>query len=397
MNSKLVIGLMSGTSLDGIDAALVKITETTGVSTNMDVELVEFISIPYSQQMRQEILNCCDEQVGTVDKVCRMNFKLGEWLAESVFQVAAKADMSIEEIDLIGSHGQTIYHDVRDKSLISTLQIGTGAVLAERTGITTVSNFRLRDVAAGGEGAPLVPYVDQLIYTSSEHNRVLQNIGGIGNYTYLPCGADVTSVKGSDTGPGNMLIDGVVSILSDGYLHYDQNGKWASKGQINQKLLNKLMSHPFIQESAPKTTGREAFGLNYARQLIRWGKEYNLSDDDIVATTTAFTACSIIKAYQRFISDSIDQIIIGGGGSYNLTLVRMIKEYGRATLGEVEVLTQEDLGFSSEAKEAIAFAILAYQTMKGCPNNLPQVTGAAHPVILGEITPGQNLYQYLNW
>lgn len=394
MSSRLVIGLMSGTSLDGIDAALVKITE----GTPLQVELVEYLSSSYTQTQREQILTCCDEKTGTVDRICRLNFALSEWLADSVIQLAKKARIKLTAIDLIGSHGQTIYHDVQKKSALSTLQIGTGAVLAERTGITTVNNFRVRDVAAGGEGAPLVPYVDYLLYTHPELNRVLQNIGGIGNYTYLPAGAELSQVLGSDTGPGNMLIDGMVSLLSGGRLHYDKDGKWASQGQVSNELLNRLMIHPFIQQQAPKSTGREEFGMNYARQVLAWGEELNTSPEDLVATVTAFTAYSIIDAYRRFLPDQIDQVLIGGGGSYNPTLLKMIRYYGQRLIGAgLEVLTQEDLGYSSDAKEAIAFAVLAYQTMRGKVNNVPRVTGAEHPVILGEITPGPNFYQYLQW
>lgn len=394
MNAKLVVGLMSGTSIDGIDAAVVKISEEADFS----VELIEFISLPYSLEMRQLIMDCCDEKTGTVDQICRLNFQLGELLTESVIQVVKKAGLSLSEIDLIGSHGQTVYHDVSDPALISTLQIGSGAVLAERTKITTVSNFRQRDVAAGGEGAPLVPYVDHLLYSSSEFNRVLQNIGGIGNYTYLPRAATVEAVLGSDTGPGNMLIDGVISLLTGGSLRFDQDGVLASQGEVSENLLDRLMNHPFILQQAPKTTGREVFGQLYAEKVISWAKELKLSDADLLATVTAFTAYSIIDAYQRFIPGKIDQMIIGGGGSYNQTLLQMISQYGHQVFGQdLRVLTQEDLGFSSEAKEAVAFAVLAYQTMKGVANNMWKVTGANHPVILGDITPGHNFYKYLNW
>lgn len=394
MNPKLVVGLMSGTSIDGIDAAVVRITE----KTDLLVELVEFISLPYTPEMRQSIMECCDEKIGTVDKICRLNFQLGESLAESAIQVIKKAGLDLQEVDLIGSHGQTIYHDVSDQAIISTLQIGASAVLAERTKITTVSNFRQRDVAAGGEGAPLVPYVDYLIYHNSEFNRVLQNIGGIGNYTYLPRATTLSKVLGSDTGPGNMLIDGVVSILTGGSLQYDQDGAWASKGEVSADLLAQLMNHPFISQQAPKTTGREVFGQLYAEKVVGWAKERQLSDADLLATVTAFTAYSIIDAYRRFIPGRIDQVIIGGGGSYNPTLVKMLVQYGHEVFGsDLRVLTQEDLGFSSDAKEAVAFAVLAYQTMKGVTNNLKQVTGANRSVILGDITPGHNFYNYLCW
>ncbi|MDI3547803.1 MAG: anhydro-N-acetylmuramic acid kinase [Halanaerobiales bacterium] len=392
---KYVVGLMSGTSVDGIDAALVRITD----KPFLRVDLEEFITLEYSKDVREEILTSCDEKQGTVDKICRLNFKLGELLANGVIELVKKAGIGLEEVELIGSHGQTVYHNVGDNELTSTLQIGAGGVIAERTGITTVSNFRVRDVAAGGEGAPLVPYVDYLLYTSSKANRVLQNIGGIANYTYLPARATLDQVEGADTGPGNMLIDRVVEVLSNGQLRYDKDGCLASRGRVSKELLNRLMEHPFIKRQAPKTTGREDFGSSLVGEILQKGKNLKLSDEDIVATVTAFTACSIADAYRRFIGDRIDQVIISGGGSYNPVLVEMIRIYLNEFYSgkNIEVLTQEDLGFSSEAKEAVAFAVLAYQTMKGRANNLPRVTGAKHPVVLGDITPGNNFYRYLNW
>lgn len=390
MEESYVVGLMSGTSLDGIDAALIKISKEEWLK----VEQKEFLSISYSNEMRRELSEACDEKKGTVDKICRLNFELGKLLAEAVFKVLSRAGMKINDIDLIGSHGQTIYHDVSEPENISTLQIGAGGIIAELTGVTTVSNFRVRDVAAGGEGAPLVPYVDHLLYSSDKYNRVLQNIGGIGNYTYLPAGASIDAIEGSDTGPGNMLIDEVVWILSDGKMTFDQDGEWAKRGKVSYELLDLLMEHDFISRKAPKTTGREVFGRKYAREVLNKAKKYNLKDEDIVATVTAFTAYSIVDAYSRFIPGQIDQIILSGGGSYNGTLVEMIREYSKVFLSEdnPEVLIQEDLGYSSEAKEAVAFGVLAYQTIKGVPNNVPRVTGASKKVVLGDISPGRNFY-----
>ncbi|MGB4434497.1 MAG: anhydro-N-acetylmuramic acid kinase, partial [Defluviitoga tunisiensis] len=287
----------------------------------------------------------------------------------------------------IGSHGQTIYHDV-ENDYVSSLQIGEAGVIAQRTGITTISNFRARDIAAGGQGAPLVPYVDYILFKSNQYNRVLQNIGGIGNYTYIPKNGKIEDIQGTDTGPGNMLIDGVIQILTNGEKTFDKDGEMAIKGTVSTELLNELKKHPFISKKAPKTTGREAFGLNYARKIVNIGKELHLSNEDIIATVTNFTAFTIVDAYQRFIRNKIDQIIISGGGSYNPTLILMIKSYVKMLLGEnVVVMILEQLGYSSDAKEAVAFAILAYQTFKRRCNNVPQITGAKYSVILGDITP----------
>ncbi|CEP78783.1 MAG: anhydro-N-acetylmuramic acid kinase AnmK [Defluviitoga tunisiensis] len=380
-----VVGLMSGTSLDGIDTALIDISEIS--SNDFDVKVINFINTPYDNLTRNKILECCDPKTGSVDKICRLNFELGELFAKSVEKIASLTNIKLSNIELIGSHGQTIYHDV-ENDYVSSLQIGEAGVIAQRTGITTISNFRARDIAAGGQGAPLVPYVDYILFKSNQYNRVLQNIGGIGNYTYIPKNGKIEDIQGTDTGPGNMLIDGVIQILTNGEKTFDKDGEMAIKGTVSTELLNELKKHPFISKKAPKTTGREAFGLNYARKIVNIGKELHLSNEDIIATVTNFTAFTIVDAYQRFIRNKIDQIIISGGGSYNPTLILMIKSYVKMLLGEnVVVMILEQLGYSSDAKEAVAFAILAYQTFKRRCNNVPQITGAKYSVILGDITP----------
>lgn len=380
-----VVGLMSGTSLDGIDTALIDISEIS--SNDFDVKVINFINTPYDNLTRNKILECCDPKTGSVDKICRLNFELGELFAKSVEKIASLTNIKLSNIELIGSHGQTIYHDV-ENDYVSSLQIGEAGVIAQRTGITTISNFRARDIAAGGQGAPLVPYVDYILFKSNQYNRVLQNIGGIGNYTYIPKNGKIEDIQGTDTGPGNMLIDGVIQILTNGEKTFDKDGEMAIKGTVSTELLNELKKHPFISKKAPKTTGREAFGLNYARKIVNIGKELHLSNEDIIATVTNFTAFTIVDAYQRFIRNKIDQIIISGGGSYNPTLILMIKSYVKMLLGEnVVVMILEQLGYSSDAKEAVAFAILAYQTFKRRCNNVPQITGAKCHVILGDITP----------
>jgi len=379
----LVIGLMSGTSVDGIDAALVEITEQEAQKLN--VEVINFINTPYSKKMREKILECTDPGTGSVDKICRLNFELGELFAQAAKEVVESKGLSMQDVSLIGSHGQTVYHDVSD-DFISTLQIGEASVIAERTQVTTISNFRSSDIAAGGQGAPLVPYVDYILFKSDDYNRVMQNIGGIGNFTYIPKNAKIEDIKGTDTGPGNMLIDGVVQILTNGEQSYDKDGMISKSGKISDVLLDDLMTHPFTKKAPPKTTGREVFGLNYAKEIINKGKNMKLSDEDIVATVTAFTAKSIVDAYLRFIGTNIDQVIISGGGSYNPTLISMIKYYVKNMIREkTRVMILEELGFSSDAKEAVAFAVLAYQTYKGRKNNVPQITGAKRSVTLGEM------------
>lgn len=381
----LVIGLMSGTSVDGIDAALIEITEQD--EQKLNVKVVNFINTPYSKKMREKILECSDPTTGSVDKICRLNFELGELFAQAAKEVVESKSLNMQDVSLIGSHGQTIYHYVSD-DFISTLQIGEASVIAERTQTTTVSNFRARDIAAGGQGAPLVPYVDYILFKSDDYNRVMQNIGGIGNFTYIPKKSTIGDIKGTDTGPGNMLIDGVVQILTNGEQSYDKDGKISERGKVSDALLDDLMAHPFIKKEPPKTTGREVFGLNYAKEVINKGKSMKLNDEDIVATVTAFTAKSIVDAYLRFIGTNIDQVIISGGGSYNPTLVSMIEDYAKKMISKkASVMVLEELGFSSDAKEAVAFAVIAYQTYKERKNNVPQITGAKRFVTFGEVAP----------
>ncbi|HHW58477.1 MAG TPA: anhydro-N-acetylmuramic acid kinase [Clostridia bacterium] len=382
---RLVIGLMSGTSADGIDAALVKI-DGKGIQTK--VELLEFENLSYRKEVRNKIFELFDPQTSTVEKICHMNFLLGELFAEAALKIIEKAHLTPEKIDLIGSHGQTIYHipkSIEDLGyqIKSTLQIGEPAVIAERTGIVTVADFRVRDVAAGGDGAPLVPYTEYILYRHPLKTITLQNIGGIANVTILPAACDLEDVIAFDTGPGNMVIDEVVKRLTQGQLKYDEEGALASKGNINEKLLEELLKDEYFEKKPPKTTGREYFGKNYVDKLMERAFQLKVDNYDLIATVTALTAKSIVKSYKDFIMPTyqIDKVIIGGGGSYNKTLVRMIKE----GLPNIEVVTQEEIGFNSDAKEAIAFAILANEAINGNFNNVPRATGARHPVIMGKI------------
>lgn len=373
---RLVAGLMSGTSLDGIDVALVWLE---GHGTATKVELLYFDTVPYSSEMRQQILSACDPKQSTVDQICSLNFLLGEKFAKALGTVCQAAGISVQALDLIGSHGQTIYHIPGQ----STLQIGEAAVLAEQTGVITVADFRVRDVAAGGQGAPLVPYTEYLLYRSSSKTRLLQNIGGIANVTVLPAGCDAASVWAFDNGPGNMLIDYAVRRLTNGQATYDCNGKMASQGEVHQRLLHELLNHPYFEQKPPKTTGREMFGQSYAESILQsfWTQ---VTPEDIVATLTYFTARTIADSYKQFIlpCHAVNEVIIGGGGSHNQTLLNMLQQ----ELSNLLVQCQEDLGFSSDAKEAVAFAILANETIAGLANNLPRVTGASHPVVMGKIS-----------
>ena len=247
---KKVIGLMSGTSLDGIDAALVNISQA---ENGLNIELVDFLNIDYKKEFRQKILKTTALDKSNIKDVAHLNIDLAEKFSEAVFSLLKKSNLTPADVDLVASHGQTIYHNVEDKEGISTLQVGSASFIAERTGITTVYNFRMRDLAAGGEGAPLVPYTDYLIYNSENKNRILQNIGGIANYSYLPANGELNDVVGSDNGPGNMIIDNAVETLTNGKMDFDKDGKMAGKGEVSQKLLTEMMNHPFIKKKQPHT------------------------------------------------------------------------------------------------------------------------------------------------
>lgn len=386
MRSKKVIGLMSGTSVDGIDAALVEIT---GAGLDTQIQLLAFRNFDMPPGMREEILTLCNPKTAGVDRICKWNFIIGEEFAKASIAIAKEAGVGIEHVDLIGSHGQTVWHDPRPaEGPASTLQIGSGAVIAEKTGVTTISNFRVRDMAAGGQGAPLVPYVDFLLLRKPGENRILQNIGGIGNYTLVPGNGDLSAIEAVDTGPGNMIIDGVVAHYSHGHLRYDQDGVWARKGRVQPEWLTELLQHPYFAQQPPKTTGREMFGAEYILNLVTEAARLGLSEYDVTATVTALTARSIANCYRDFVLPRypIHRVLVSGGGSYNPVLMEMLQ----AELPEIAVEPIESIGWSSDAKEAIAFAILANETWSGIPSNVPQVTGAKRPVILGDITPGAN-------
>lgn len=376
-----VVGLMSGTSLDGLDAALVKID---GCGLESKVQLLHFLTIPYSEEIQTEIHNALSPESSSSQQICSLNFKLGQISADAVITVCKEADFSLENLDLIGSHGQTIYHQPSTEGsfIPSTLQIGEPAVIAHQTHTTVVSNFRTRDMAAGGQGAPLVPYTELILYGSKDKSRLLQNIGGIGNVTVLPKRAQIDDVFAFDTGPGNMMIDSLCQKFFG--LPYDPGGEIANSGVVNDALLEECMKIPFVNSAPPKSTGRELFGSSLVDKLIQ--KFPLIQPKDFVTTMTMFTAKSIALNYKKYIFPKmqIDEVIVGGGGSYNHALMDMLKA---ELTGHCRVLRQEDIGHSSEAKEAIAFAILANETMNHIPSNVPAATGAKHRVILGNITP----------
>ena len=374
-----VAGLMSGTSADAVDVAVIDISDG-------GVEVVAFEMIPYPPPLRRRIFRLFGRSQGTVEHVCRMNFALGEVFAGAILTLCRKHAVSLESIDAIGSHGQTIWHDPAGwrcggRRISSTLQIGEPAVIAERTGILTVADFRTRDMAAGGQGAPLVPYADFVLFRHARRNRAIQNIGGIANVTFLPARGGLDGVLAFDTGPGNMIIDRLTQVITNGRLAFDRGGKAASHGCVDEKLLAEWMRHPYFRRHPPKSTGRELFGVHYADRLLAAARARGLADQDILATATAFTAQSIAEAYRRLLPGKVDEVILCGGGSWNRTLVDMICR----RLAGTPVRQMDDLGISVDAKEAVSFAILAYATLRGRPGNVPSATGARRPVVLGKI------------
>lgn len=376
-----IAGIMSGTSLDGIDVALVQI-EGSGV--DLKVELIHFTTVPFHNDIKNEIQQALSIENSNVQLICSLNFKLGLCFANAVKEVCKEANFSLEQLDLIGSHGQTIYHQPKPEGnmISSTLQIGEPAVIAYETNTTVISNFRTMDMAAGGQGAPLVPYSEVILYRDPSKNRLLQNIGGIGNVTVIPSQQSDQNVIAFDTGPGNMIIDEVCQRLFQ--LPYDQNGEIAKQGGVVDEILTYCMNHPFLKMNPPKSTGREQFGEEFVSELLKRYEKHR--KENILTTVTMFTASSIVHHYKEFILPNykIDEVILGGGGSYNSTLVEMIR-YGLKD-EKCAIFIQEDIGYSSAAKEAIAFAILANETYHHNPSNVPSATGAKQAVLLGNIT-----------
>ncbi|HVU14538.1 MAG TPA: anhydro-N-acetylmuramic acid kinase, partial [Phototrophicaceae bacterium] len=320
--------------------------------------------------------------------ITRLNADVGEAFADAVLKLIEEAGLTPAQIDLIGSHGQTVWHDVRpDGTVYATLQIGEATIIAERTGITTISNFRSRDIAVGGQGAPLTAYADWLLLRHPTQWRAMQNIGGIGNVTFLPPLADITSEPlAFDTGPGNALIDSAVTSLTDGALTYDRDGLMAKGGQVQQAWLDELLKHPYYERRPPKTTGRELFSPALAQQLIAEGRRRGYSANDIVATLTALTAASIADAYRRFAPARIGEVIVAGGGAHNPAMMSFLTD----ELDSTPLFMSEQIDLSSDYKEGLVFALLAHETWHDRPDNLPSLTGAQARVVLGQITPGNN-------
>ncbi|RLE54338.1 MAG: anhydro-N-acetylmuramic acid kinase [Candidatus Methanomethylicota archaeon] len=387
-DEKLALGLMSGTSADGISTVIVKLK---GNWTETKFKIIHYRTKKYPEKIRKEIFKIFQPETGKVDNICMMNFVLGEIFAEAALETIDEAGLKRTEIDFIASHGQTIHHMPKMKKIYtymarSTLQIGEPSIIAERTGILTIADFRPRDIAAGGEGAPISAYADYILFRSKTKSRAVQNIGGIANVTYIPRNSKPEGIIAFDTGPGNMMIDGIIEYLTRGKMTFDENGKIAARGKVNCKLLEYLMEHPYLKRKPPKTTGRREFGRKYIIKVVKRAEKMNLNLEDILATITKYTAKTIAESYRRYLPEIPDETIIGGGGSHNKTLMKMLEE----EIGdETRIFRHEDFGIPAQAKEPLILTILANEAIHGHFNNIPSATGAKRKVLMGKIIPGR--------
>lgn len=382
--------MMSGTSADGIDVALVAIDNG---GEKLSAVLLGCHRRGFKTGLREAIFRAFDAKNLSLDAISALNFQLGEEFAQAALEACRKWRIPISAIDLIGSHGQTVFHrgqadTVRGTRLLpSTLQIGEPSIIAARTGVATIADFRPADMAAGGQGAPLVPYVDYLLYRDERRGRVALNIGGIANISVIPAGAGPRGVIAFDTGPGNMIVDALTEWATHGRAKYDRDARIALRGETIPQLLAKLMREPYLRRKPPKTAGREQFGRAYADGIIRWAKKHRARPGDVVRTATVFTSLSIADALHRFVlpHTRVDELIATGGGAQNPLMMAQLA----AELPGVQISPASDWGVPAEAKEAFAFAILAYEAFHGRPNNLPSATGASRPVVMGKLVHGR--------
>ena len=382
----LVLGMMSGTSADGIDVALARIS---GAPPHLNPKLLGHTSVKFPTALRKEILRIAEQQPITAGALSQSNFRLGAVFAEAAMTACRRFKIASKRIGLIGSHGQTIFHQGSPIPFFgaptaSTLQIGEPSVIAARTGITTVGDFRPADIALGGQGAPLVPYADYLLYRHKKLGRVSLNLGGIANITVLPRACKPQQVFAFDTGPANMLIDALVAHFTRGRRRFDENARLASQGRSLPALLDDLLRDPYLKLAPPKSTGREYYGHAYVEKILALGRRHRAKPNDLIRAATIFSALSIVDALNRFVlpKTRIHQLIVSGGGAHNPLILAQLS----AALPGIEVLPSPRLGVPEDAKEAFAFALLAYETLHQRPASLPSATGARGPAILGKIS-----------
>lgn len=393
--SAVCIGLMSGTSVDGVDVAIVEIDGHAAAAT---VRLLAFETVPYPDPVRAELLALYDDPSNAVARLCSLNVVVGECFAVAAVEVAEHAGIDLATVEVIGSHGQTVWHQPAPDpawplSTPSTLQIGEASVIAARTGAPVMADFRVADMAVGGHGAPLAPYFDWAVLTDPVKRRCVQNIGGIGNLTWLPPGGAVEDVIAFDTGPGNILIDGLVTRLTSGRQTYDRDGLIAAAGAPIPGMVDHLLEDPYLGDPPPKTTGREYYGATQVRELMA---QVGASDGalvdgdaparqlarDLIASATAYTARSVGDAYRRWLPDLPEEVLVNGGGCRNPTLMRLIGEQ----LPGVPLMATDAVGIDADAKEAMAFALIAHDSLAGYPTNIPRATGAIRAISLGKLT-----------
>jgi anhydro-N-acetylmuramic acid kinase len=417
MTSKpmVVLGMMSGTSVDGIDVSLVRISGSPlvgGAPPSLNIKLLHHTAIPFPAAIRKEILRVAEQNAISSGELSQLHSRLGHIYADAALAACKKFHISPNKIDLIGNHGQTVFHQGKPVSYLgaataSTLQLGEGAIIAARTGITTVFDFRPADMALGGNGAPLVPFADYALYRHPKLGRVSLNIGGIANITVVPANAKPSGVFAFDTGPGNMLIDALVSHFTHGRHRFDKNAALAQKGRAIPALLDEILRDPYLKLAPPKSTGREYYGFSYVKKLLTLGKKHHAKSNDLIRAATLFTALSIVDALNRFVlpKHKIHQLIVSGGGAQNPLLLAQLSAaltphisspvgaryivplVGKTKLSsKIEVLLSSALNVPTDAKESLAFAFLAYETFHQRPSNIPSATGARGPAILGKIS-----------
>lgn len=384
MKTLQVLGLMSGTSLDGLDICWCTFLPPSEHHPLGEVHLKAFETLPLPDHLKQQILRQMTPEHSDVAGLCDLNFAWSHYAATAMAQFLTTHKLQFSAIDLIGSHGQTLFHQPPQPDAArrgSTLQLGDGGVLAALTGVTTVTQFRTADMALGGQGAPLVPFLDRLLFQSGQESRILLNIGGMANLSYLPRSGETLAF---DTGPGNVLLDVAAQVLT-GEPH-DWDGQLALQGRVHKALRDEILSHPFFDQTPPRSTGREIFGEAYARHWVEGWQSQGISTPDILATLTAVTVDSIVQACERFLPAPADALYISGGGVHNQALWQGLQQ----GLPGVKIESLQALGGDPDAKEALAFAALAVACLRGLPANVPSVTGALQPVVLGQIAPGQN-------
>jgi len=384
-----VLGMMSGTSADGIEVALARIS---GAPPRLSARFERHRHVPFPSAVREAVLRLANGGATSSAELSQLNFLLGEEFARAAIRACRAWRVPLGKISLIGSHGQTILHQgiaslFLGRRVASTLQIGEPSIIAERTGIDTIADFRPADMAAGGQGAPLVPFVDYILYRDARIGRVALNIGGISNVTLIPAGAKASDIIAFDTGPGNMIVDALVEITTRGRLRYDRDARIARSGALIPALLEAMMRQPYMRKPPPKSAGREQFGRAFAERVLAWGKRERARSQDLIRTATVFTAVSIADALRRFAFGRarVDEIVVAGGGAQNPLMMLQLA----AALPGIHIVPAGKFGVPAEAKEAFAFAVLAYEAYHGRANNLPSATGARHPVAMGKLVRGR--------